>query len=236
MGVLQPDTDGRLAALLATLYNPQPTISKQYDTGQIRRAMNIDWMMDQVLPNHLTGSATGNTVNGANQTGSNLTVAATTGTFNQGDIITIAGVNAVNRLTKASRNVLRKFVVTANVPAGSTSIPIYPQLTPSVGGVAQQFQTVDVSPANGAAIALINPPNEVFRKNIVFHKEAFTIAFADLEMPPNVEGHRESQDGVSIRMLSQYQGTSDQLLTRLDILFGFAALRPEWAVVLPDQL
>ena len=203
-------------------------------------------MQDVTVTNHQVGSFTAGTVSGAGQTGSTLTTSAITGTLNAGDIITVAGVYAVNRLTKLSSNVLKQFVVTAPVASGATSIPIAPALVPYtvVGGAntPTQMQTVTNSPASGATIALVCNANEVHRTNLVFAPEAFTLATVDMELPGGPGGQgvvsqaRENYQGISMRMVQYYTGNTDQAVTRLDILYGYALIRPEWVVRLLDSI
>jgi hypothetical protein len=180
---------------------------------------------------------------GAGQTGATLVTGAISGTLNQGDIITVANVNAVNRVTKQSTAIARQFVVTAPVLSGATSIPIYPALIPGGNGYvpasglnAQQYQTVDFSPANGSAISLFSNPGSVFRKNIAFAPQAVTMVTADLEKPPKVECARKEYDGISLRTLRAYVPGTDQTVTRCDCLFGYLYVRPEWGVIVADQV
>jgi hypothetical protein len=157
------------------------------------------------------------------------------GPLNQGDIITIAGVNAVNRITKVSIGQLQQFVVTATAAAGATTISIYPAIVPPQSGSAVQYQTVDASPANGAAIIPLTLASSVYRKNLAFIPDAVTMATADLELPKNMqETARERMDGVSMRMVTGFDIKSDQFITRLDVLYGYLWVRPEWAVVVAD--
>jgi len=235
------DTEARVVSSLSGLLNPAPEIGRQYMTGKMYDALGFIWMSDQTAITHTTGTlAQGSaTVNGANQTGLVLTVNALAGSLNQGDIITIAGVYQVNRITKQSTGRLRQFAVTANVAVGAVSIPIYPAIVAGVGGQAVQYQTVTVSPATGAAV---NPSNGLaasvqYRKNFAYAPEAVTLVTADLEMPKNVhEAAREEFDGVSMRMVTDYFIGTDQLITRLDVLYGYLWIRPEWACVVADVL
>jgi hypothetical protein len=77
-----------------------------------------------------------------------------------------------------------------------------------------------------------------YRQNLAFYPEAFTLATADLVMPTQgvVESARAEFDGVSMRMITAYDVMSDNLVTRLDVLYGFAAIRPEWASIVADVL
>jgi hypothetical protein len=231
--ILDPVTQARTVSSLAGLFNPQVRISEQYETGIISKdTLGFDWMYDQTTQVHTVGSFSAGTVNGSGQTGSTLTVNAITGTLNQGDVITIAGVYAINRLTGASQGQLRQFVVTANVASGATSIPIYPAIVPAPAA----FNTVTASPANSAAISLVMPASSQYRQNIAYYPEAFTLATADLEMPTAgvVQAARANFDGISLRMIEAYDVMSDSLITRLDILYGYAAIRPEWSAVVAD--
>lgn len=233
--IMDPLTQARTVGSLAGLFNPQRKIADQYETGMLTTdTLGFDWMSDQTTQIHTVGTFSAGTVNGASQTGSTITVNAITGTLNKGDIITFAGVHAINRLTGQSYGTLAQFVVTANVLNGATSIPIYPAIVPAPAA----FNTVDASPANSAAISLVIPASTQYRQNLAYYPEAFTLATADLEMPTSgvVEAARAEFDGISLRMITGYNITTDQLITRMDILYGYAAIRPEWAVVVADTL
>lgn len=234
-----PFSQARIVSALQGLFNPVSNISEQYVSGRMYEALGFLWMQDQTVLIHTNGTfGTANTVNGAGQSGYSIVVNATTGTLNQGDIITFALVDGVNHITKQDTGALKQFVVTANVPAGSTSIPIYPAIIPPAATspyTPAQYQTVTASPANSAAITLVLGASTAYRKNFAFCKEAVTFATADLELPGGVhEAARESFDGVSMRMITQYIIATDQFPTRLDILYGYLWLRPEWACIVPD--
>ena len=238
--VNSPRTEARVVSTLSGLFNPTSEISRQYVTGRMYDALGFIWMSDQTDIIHTTGTLAQSsaTVNGANQTGSNVTVNALAGSLNIGDIITISGVNGVNKITKQTTGELKQFAVTANVAAGATSIPIFPAIIPPVGGNAVQYQTVTASPANGANLnpALTLAASVSYRKNFAFAPEAVTLAIADMELPEAgiVAGAREQFSGVSLRMITDYIIGTDQIATRLDVLYGYLWIRPEWAVVVAD--
>lgn len=235
---LDPVTQARTVSALSGLFNPAPRISKQYETGTMQQALGFDWFMDQTIIAHTTASYSGTkTVNGAGQTGLTVVCNAITGGLAKGDIITFAGVYGVNRITKQSTGQLAQFVVTSAVADGGTSISIYPAIVPPVGGAEVQYQTVTASPANGATITVVSATGEAYRKNIAFCPEAITMATADLELPQGVhEAARESFDGVSMRMVSAYNIGTDQFITRLDVLYGYLWVRPEWVCVVADAI
>jgi hypothetical protein len=236
--VQSPQTEAKVVAGLAGLFNPSSEISKQYRTGSMGRALGFEWMMDQTTLVHTAGSAATATVSGAGQTGSTLVISALSGTLVAGDIITIAGVNGVNRVTKQDTGSLQQFVVTANVANGATSIPVYPAIVPSSGGNAVQFQTVTVSPANSATVTNIVGASVSYRKNVVFAPEAVTMVTADLYMPEAgvIEATRMQSDSIAMRFLSDYLPGSDQAVSRLDVLYGYKYIRPEWACIVADTL
>lgn len=236
--VNDPWTDARTSTSLQGLFNPQPAISEQYMYGSMKQALGFSWMRDQTVIKHTAGTFTAGAVSGANQTGNSITTSAITGTLNQGDIITIAGVFAVNRVTKQSTGMLRQFVVTANVLSGATSIPIYPALVPAVNGSEVQYQTVTASPIDTATISLYTAPSAVYRKSLAYAPEAITMVTADLYMPTKgvIDSARAQFDGISMRSISAYLPGSDQAINRDDVLFGYLAIRPEWLVGVYDAI
>ena len=239
--VNDPTTDARTTTSLQGLLNPATEISAQFRTGQMKSGLGYErWFRDQTVIKHTTGTfSAGGAVAGADQTGSTITVGAITGTLAVGDIITFAGVNAVNRVTKQSLGTLRQFVVTAAVANGGTSISIYPALIPAGPlGEDVQYQTVDVSPANGAATVLASPSGSVYRKSIAYAQKAITMATADLVLPRKAveEAARAQYDGISMRVLTDYLPNTDQLATRVDVLFGQRYIRPEWCCIVADKV
>ena len=101
------------------------------------------------------------------------------------------------------------------------AISIYPALVPAGPlGEDVQYQTVDVSPANGAATVLASPSGSVYRKSIAYAQKAITMATADLVLPRKAveEAARAQYDGISMRVLTDYLPNTDQLATRVDVL------------------
>lgn len=238
--IMDQFTQAKTVDSLKGLFNPVSELSKQYRTGMVsRNTLGYEaWSMDQSVIKHTTGAYVGgNTVNGANQTGQAIVVAALAGPLNVGDIISFAGVNSVNRVFKTDNGALAQFVVTQAAAAAATTVNIYPAIVPPIGGQPVQYQTVTGSPANGAAITVASKSAEKFRKNIAFAPEAVTMVTADLEMPKGVhEVGREVYDRVSMRFLTDYIALTDQFVSRLDVLFGWLWVRPEWAVIVADSV
>ena len=256
--VLDPITMARTVSSLSGLLNPSNKIGPQYDTGQVKEALGFDWMEDQTIIKHTTAAYNAGanliagTVNGAAQTGLTITTNALSGPLAIGDIVTFDNCLAVNRITKVSTGQAQQFVVTAAAAANATSLSIYPAIVPQVlngtntptgpapaaGTYSQvQYQTVDSSPANSANINVVTVEGITYRKNLAFVPEAITLGTADLELPEGVhEAARAAFDGVSMRMISDYIPQTDQFVTRLDVIYGYLYIRPEWVVAVGDQI
>lgn len=215
------------------LFNAQTQIGKQYEDGLMFRAAGFDWYETSTMPTQTMSAATGYLVNGANQTGTSLIVDTGTGAFKAGDRFTIAGVFSVNRATKQSTGNLQTFVVTADKASGAGTLSILPEIL----GPGNDNQTVLTLPADNAAITFQAAANGQ-GVNLGFARDFVTFATVDLQMPPagTVKASRMEFDGLSLRMIQDFDTRNDQMLYRLDILWGSAVLRPELGVVIPNDL
>lgn len=243
VAILSPRTHAQTVGSMAGLFNPTSVIGDQYKTGQFGGTMTFGvktWMNDQTVINHTTGTATGMNIDGATVSGSTLTVDAISGTLKAGDVITIANVNSVNRLTRQDTGELAQFCVTADVLNGATSIPIFPAFVgPDGSGNPTQYQTVNVRyPADEAVISFASKPSEVYVKNLVYKPDAFALVTVDL---PNIENGvvscvRERFDGISMRYVRGYDVTDGIFIDRLDVLFGACMPKQDWAVIVAAPL
>jgi hypothetical protein len=215
---------------LKTLFNPQDTISKQYHDGVMGRAADFDWYANTLLPSFTPGSnLTGITVSGAGQTGASL---ITTGwvaadTVKKGTVFTIAGLFEVHPETKAPTNTLRQLVVTADQTAAGAAMTL--AISPPIITTGP-YQNVVASPVTTTPLVFRGTASVPYRLALAFHKQAFTFAAPPLFMPKGVDmGSRQTQDGISMRLIRDYVPTSDQLVTRLDVLYGYKTIRPDIA-------
>ncbi len=243
--IIEPFTSATIVDSLKGLFVPSDVIGKQYSKGLMGRdSAGMNWKMDQNVVPQTFGSYSGKTLttNTATFTGSLSTGWAQTSTItltasaaltiNQGDVIQIAGVYAVNPQNRQAygSNKLRNFVVTATtaVGTGGTAVTVSPAII--TGG---QFQNVVVSSTSAtAAVTPFNNTGTVSPQNIIMHRNAFTLATADLELPDGVHfaGRASDKDlGLSIRVVRQYTINNDSIPTRLDVLYGWAPLYPELA-------
>lgn len=215
---------------LKGLFNSQSAVSNQYRTGQMGETGGFMFAQSTHVSNHTTGTAAeGDTlynINGANQTGSTITVGTGTTTFKAGDIITLAGMNSVHPETKVSTGVAKQFVVTADAGATATTLSIYPSIVTS--GAKQNCSG---SPTNAGAVTKVGAGNgELLNGSLLYHRDAFTVAFADLPVPGGVDFARvERFDNMSLRILRDYDINNDRFPCRADVFYGGLAQRPIWA-------
>jgi hypothetical protein len=215
---------------LKGLFNDKALISTQNREGYMGRTAGFDFMESTLWPSHARGPSNGAfVVNGAGQTGATLTVSTGAGVPNPGDIITIAGVFRVHPETKQATGVLQQFVV--GTGATATSFPISPAIVTSGAG-----QTVSGSPANGAAVTFAGAASTAHGISLAYQKGAFAFATADMVMPRGVDfASREVFDGISMRIVRQYDINSDRFPCRLDVLYGFKTIRPQLACRLANR-
>ena len=207
-----------------TLFNAQSEISTQYKEGYMGRAAGFDWMENTLIPSHTRGGSNGSyLVNGASQTGATLTVDTGATAPSAGDVITIAGVYSVHPETKVSTGVLQQFVIGSG--ATTTSFPISPAIVTSGA-----TQNVSGSPADNAAITFAGTASTAVGTSLLFQKEAFAFATADLVMPQGVDfASRQVLDGISMRIVRDYDINNDKFPCRLDVLYGYKTLRAQLA-------
>jgi hypothetical protein len=171
------------------------------------------------------------TVSGAGQTGSAVNIVAAganTTTFAVGDVVTFAGCFRVHPETKQSTGDLQQFVVTAAFTANGTT-PAALSISPAIV-ITGARQNVSASPSNTGAVAKIGGASAVYRPSVAFHRDAFTFATADLPLPKGTDmAARKVMDGISMRMIRDFDSVNARFITRLDVLYGYTAQRPELA-------
>lgn len=233
--IINPDAEVELVDALKGLFNSQNDIAKQYQTGKMGMAGGMKFTMDQNVVAHTVGPQGGTPlVDGASQTGSTLSTkgwtAAATNRLKEGDTFTIAGVYAVNPQSRQSTGKLRRFVVTEDADSsagGLSDIEISPAIV-----ATGSFQNVSNTAADSAAITVLGASGIVSPANMVYHRDAFTLAVAPLPVPRGVDmaaSVSDSQLGVGIRMVRQYDINTDKMPCRLDVLYGWSTIYQELA-------
>lgn len=247
--LVEPFTSATIVDSLKGLFMPAKQISDQYEKGLMGvDSAGMKWKMDQnvnaqtfgawtTTAGTLTANTTSIGISSGWASSSTITLTNSTGiTLNAGDVITIGNVFAVNPQNRQAygSNRLRNFVVNTTVTgtAGTISVSVSPAII-----TAGQFQNVSIPTTS--ATATVTPfsigtsaTGTVSPQNIVMHRNAFTLAMADLEMPDGVHFAGRASDkelGLSIRVVRQYTINNDSIPTRLDVLYGWAPLYPELA-------
>ena len=211
------------------LMHAADNIEEQYRDGIIARTGGFEMYENTLLVPLTTGTAaktTGYLSNGATQSGASIVVDTGTTTFVQGDVITFAGVNRVHPETKVSTGVLQQFVITAAYAGGAGSIAISPSVT-----ATGARQNVSNTIADNSAIVKVGAgASETLTQSLAFHKNAFAFVTADLPMPNGVDmARREVVDGISISLVRDFVINDRSFPCRLDILYGYKAIRPQLA-------
>lgn len=222
-----------LVDALKGLFQDSAAIKEQYREGSMGRTGGFDFYENTLIQNQATGTAaaaTTYTVNGAVTTNGATSVVVgpgtTTTTFKKGDIITFVGCNRVHPESKVDTGVLQQFTVTADYAGGAGTLNFSPAIYTSGG----RQNVVAAGIANGVAIAKVGGASAIYKPSLAFHKDAFAFATADLIMPNGVDfASRQVLDGISMRIVRQYDINNDKFPCRLDVLYGYKTIRPDLA-------
>ena len=234
---VNPAANAGLVEGLKGLFNPTDTISKQFKNGMM--GMGVlgyeEINMSQSIKQFTTGSrtATGGTTSAAVTVEGATTVAITgagaTGVVKAGDVFTVADCFAVNPQTRESTGSLFQFVAVADVTlsgAGAGNVTVAPMYSAS-----EALATVNVLPATSKAVVFVGASSIQYPQNLVYHKDAITFATADLLMPQGVDmASRQVHNGISMRIVRQYDINNDRMPCRIDVLYGYSVIRPQMAV------
>ena len=225
---------------LKGLFNDRDAISKQYREGFMGRTAGFDFMENTLWPTHPRGAATGlyttSTLVGTLPISatpvSAITVATGSGNMAKGEVFTISGVFRVHPETKAATAILQQFVVTTATAGGAGVIQISPAIV-----LAGALQNVTIPVTNAtAAMVFAGAASVNHGISMAYHKSAFAFATADMIMPRGVDfAAREVFDGVSMRIVRQYDINNDKFPCRLDVLYGYKTLRPQLACRLANN-
>lgn len=233
---VNPLAQATIVDALKGLFQSSNQIRSQYERGMMGMAAGFDWAMDQNVNVHTVGAWGSSTpkMDGTTATGaSTINVngwESGASTLAKGDIITIANVYAVNPQNRQSTGQLRQFVVTAETTDAGGAMATLP-ISPTIYSSGPQ-QNVNALPVNDADVTVLGAVSTVTPQNLAYHRDAFALVMADLEMPSGVDmASRKSSPelGVSIRCVRQYDINNDSFPCRLDVLYGWATIRAELA-------
>lgn len=234
-GTVNPAANAALVEGMKGLFNPVGLVSSQYKSGLITESMLgfDEFAMSQSIPNHTTGNwgttitSTG-TLSTQGQATLPISFTGTGSTWKEGDVFTIASVYAVNPQTRLSTGSLQQFVVTADLTATTTGTL---SISPAIYTPANALATVDSFPQATAVVTMLGSAATSYAQNLVYHRDAITFATADLWMPTSgvVMASRQTHNGISLRIIQDYDINNDRAPTRIDVLYGSAVIRPEMA-------
>jgi hypothetical protein len=231
---VNPAANAGLVEGMKGLFNPTDTISRQFKNGMMGMGvLGFDEInMSQSIKQHTTGNwGTGITVTSTVSTQGSTTLGISfTGsskTWNVGDVFTVAGVYAVNPQTRESTGSLQQFVVTAAASGSSTATLT---VSPAMYTADQALATIDAFPQASAAVTMLGSSASAYAQNLVYHKDAITFATADLLLPQGVDmAARAVHNGISMRVVRQYDINNDRMPCRIDVLYGYSVIRPQMA-------
>ena len=235
---VNPAGNAGLVEGLKGLFNPTSTISKQFKSGMMGEGVlgYEEINMSQSIVSHTTGSRSATaslTVNGTISTQGATTIAINgdtgSATFAVGDVFTVAGVYAVNPQTRQSTGSLQQFTVTALATASSgnwASVSVSPAMYTSSSALA----SINAFQQNSAVVTVLGSASTVYPQNLVYQKDAITFATADLLLPQGVDmASRQVHNGISLRVVRQYDINNDRMPCRIDVLYGYSVIRPQGA-------
>jgi hypothetical protein len=230
---VNPAANAALIEGMKGLFNPVSAISKQFKNGMFGEGiLGYDELnMSQSIKQFTTGSRAGTVTVSTSVTTEGSTTIVLTGlgstTIKAGDVFTIADCYAVNPQTRESTGSLFQFVALADVTASTTaSVTV-----PAMYSAGQALATVDALPVSGKAVTFYGSASTQYPQNLIYHRDAIAFATADLLMPQGVDmASRQVHNGISLRVVRQYDINNDRLPCRIDVLYGYSVIRPQMAV------
>ena len=143
----------------------------------------------------------------------------------------------MHHITKQSTGQLKTFRITAIVSGagGAGVVTISPPIISGQGATDAelQYQNVDATPANGAAVVFLNTVAAPI--NCFWHKDAIELLPASLAVPTDAGANvmRATTDqGIEVVMQKQFDINTQKTKYRWDVLYGVVCLSPEMAGIM----
>ena len=235
---VNPAANAGLVEGLKGLFNPTDVVSRQFKNGLMGTGVlgYEEISMSQSIKQFSTGTfsrtastTVGTTISAQGATTVVLSQGSATTTLKVGDVFTIGSVFSVNPQTRESTGSLQQFVVTEDTAgvAGTYTVKV----SPAIYTASNALATVDSFPQSGAVVTFLGSASTQYPQNLVYHKDAITFATADLLLPQGVDmASRQVHNGISLRVVRQYDINNDRLPCRIDVLYGYGVIRPQMAV------
>ena len=228
---VNPAANAALVNGLSGFFNPQDVISRQFKNGMMgEQVLGYEEVnMSQSIKVHTcgtraaTGATTGAAVTSEGATTLTLTVGSAE-TIAVGDVFTIADCFAANPQTRESTGSLFQFVALASSTSGTTAtVTVAPMYS-----AGNALCTMVSLPANSKAVIFVGAAGGSFPQNLVYHRDAIAFATADLLLPQGVDmASRAVHNGISLRVVRQYDINNDRMPCRVDVLYGYNTIRPQ---------
>ena len=233
---VNPAANAALVEGMKGLFNPTDTVSRQFKNGMMGTGvLGFDEVnMSQSIKVHTTGTRDASasttvktTITSEGASSIVLTQGSVTTTIKAGDVFTVADCYAVNPQTRESTGSLFQFVALADATAvaGDWTVTVSP-----IYSSATALATVTALPVSGKTVTFLGAASSQYAQNLVYHKDAITFATADLLLPQGVDmAARSVHNGISLRVVRQYDINNDRMPCRVDVLYGFSTIRPQMA-------
>ena len=211
---------------LKGLFQDSAQIREQYREGMIGRTAMADWYENDrmwTLPN--SADVAGEINAGTLTSGiTSLTVDGFSAAPVAGMVFTVEGIYDCHPETKTAYAHLKQFVVTS---ATTTSLSFSPAMTYST---TDPRQNCSGTPVDNADITFVGSASTNYVQQLMYHKDAFQFITADLPIFDDAQKCvNKRSENLSLRVWMGSDIRNDELLMRVDILYGMAALRPEFA-------
>jgi hypothetical protein len=232
--MLDSVTSGGLVNGLKGLFQDSTQIKEQYREGMLGRTGGADFYENERMYAHTNSSdVTGATDAAALVTDGGATIDMHTLIASPavGSVFTVAGVYACHPETKQAYSHLQQFTVITTSAGGAITVSPTIYLTGPRQNVASSASAQLATTAfNAQVVTFVGNASATYLQNLMYHKDAFQFITADLPLMGGSHNcARRVQDGLSLRVWFDGDIRNDELLCRIDILYGMAALRPEWA-------
>lgn len=225
-------TMASLTGGVPSYFQPANQIKDAFTEGFIARTSMADYYENERVYTLANGADVAGEINGGTISNgmTTITVDGFSAAPEVGAVFTIGSGSGETRVydvhpeTKQAYSHLKQFVVTA---ATTTSITFSPPIYYDTGDPRQNVSGI---PADNADIVFVGSASTSYVQPLMYHKEAFQFVTADLPLVAGADQcARKTMDGLSLRVWMDGDIRNNALLCRIDLLHGYAALRPEWA-------
>lgn len=228
--VVDPDANWSMADALKGTFEDKGA-SDFLRRGFLGHIAGFDILKTQCIYNHTKGTATSVVVHASTYTTGTTAITSTlytktgTGTLVAGDVINIAGVYAVNPISKQATTDLMQFTVVTGLTLAGTkdSVTISPAIRTS-----GPYQNVSAAPANNAAVTLTGN----HAANLAFYKNAFALVMAPIDMEEGLglKSQSISEDGYALTLTMFADGMTMKKVFRVDARWAVKTIYPEVAM------